>query len=120
MTDPASSNPAAQADAQPFVPVAPEPEPMPPTEPVVPGAVPPGTSRPRSSMWVNVALGLALAVAIGGVGFAAGRMTAPASAGGVGTGRFGNGQFPGGNFPGGAYFGPGDDGNGGGRGVFGG
>ena len=118
MTDPAPSTPAAQ----PFHPVAPEPEPMPPTEPVVPGAVKPGTSRPRGSMWVNVALGVALAVAIGGVGFAAGRMTAPAPA--AGAGRFGAGQFPGGNFPGGNFPGGGyfaENGNdGGARGFFGG
>lgn len=118
MSDPVSSTPA-QVDTQAFVPAAPEPDAMPATEPVVPGAVRPGTSRPRGSMWVNVALGLALAIAIGGVGFAAGRMTAPASAAGAGTGRFGTGQFPGGNFPGGAY--SGQNGNdGGARGFFGG
>jgi hypothetical protein len=64
--------------------------------PVVP------VKRPRSGqmLWVNVALGLALAVALGGVAFAAGRMTAPATAAalnGNGAGRFGNGgYFPGG------------------------
>jgi hypothetical protein len=48
---------------------------------------------------VNLVLGLAAIVAIGGVTFAAGRMTAPATAAvtnGNGNGRFGNGQFPGG------------------------
>lgn len=120
MTDPVPSSAAVQADTQPFVPVAPEPAAMPDptTEPVVPGKVTTGTNRPRGSMWVNVALGLALAVAVGGVGFAAGRMTAPAST--AGTGPFGAGQLPGGgNFPGGGYF-RGGNGDGAGRGTFGG
>ena len=118
MTDPAPSTPAADGSPT-FVPATPEPELV--TEPVVPGAVKPGTSRPRGSMWVNVALAVALAVAIGGVGFAAGRMTAPASTAGSGTGRFGTGTFPGGNLPGGGYFGDnGGTGGGGfgGRGFF--
>jgi len=123
VTDPASPNLNPGADTQPFVPAAPEPaapiaEPAAPiAEPVVPGAVTPGTARkPGSSMWVNAALALALAVALAGVGFAAGRMTAPTSAlgGNGGAGRFGNG-----NFPGGAYFQGGAGGaNAGGRGGF--
>jgi hypothetical protein len=134
MTDPINTS-----DTQPFEPVAPEPGPTPgptpapasapdsaqATERVAATGVKPGTSRPRGTMWVNVALGVALAVAIGGVGFAAGRMTAPATAAAAGTGRFGNGQFPGaGQFPGGGYFfqggnGGGGNGNGGLRGIFG-
>jgi hypothetical protein len=47
-------------------------------------------SRRRSVTLVNVALGLALAVAVGGVAFAAGRATAPAAT----RGAFANGQFP--------------------------
>jgi len=123
MTDPADTD----TDTQPVQPVAPEPQATPPvTEPVVPTGVKPGSNRPRSTMWVNAALGLALAIAIGGVGFAAGRMTAPATANAGGNGgRFGNGQFQGGGqFPGGYFFqgGPGGDGaggNGGLRGIFG-
>jgi hypothetical protein len=69
-----------------------------------------------SSRVVNLILGLAAIVAIGGLAFAAGRMTAPTTAAtngnGPGNGRFGNGQFPGGengvpgggNFTGGAGF----------------
>lgn len=56
-----------------------------------------------TAMWINAALGLALVVAVGGIAFAAGRMTAPATAatngGGNGlSGRTfqGNGYFPGG------------------------
>lgn len=118
MTESASAQPFP-ADTQPFVPVAPEPGPLPATEPVAPGAVTPGTSRPRSARWVTAALGLALAVAVGGVGFAAGRMTAPTTITAAGAGRFGAGQLPGGgNFPGAAYV-RGDDGDDGARGFFG-
>jgi hypothetical protein len=70
---------------QPFEPVAPEPEPTPepmaepadapPTAPAGATVKPSGTPR-----WLNLALGLAVVVAIGGVAFAAGRMTAPAAA----------------------------------------
>ena len=100
-----------QPTQPPFQPVPPEPSaplqtstPTPAQGPIVP------VKRPRSgqTLWINVALGLALAVALGGVAFAAGRMTAPdavAALNGNGTGRFGNGgYFPGGNggtFPGG-------------------
>ncbi|HEY2915661.1 MAG TPA: hypothetical protein VGI98_00455 [Candidatus Limnocylindrales bacterium] len=111
------TDPMTPGDTQPFQPVAPEP--------VVATGVKPGSSRPRGSMWVNVALGVALLIAIGGVGFAAGRMTAPATAAAGGNGRFGGGQFPGGQFPGGGYFFQGGGnggtgaGNGGLRGVFG-
>jgi hypothetical protein len=96
MTDPMPS------DSQPSQPVAPE------SEPAVVAAtstmMKPGSMRPRGSMWINVALGVALLIAIGGVGFAAGRMTAPAAAAADGNGRFGGGQFPGGYFRGGGYF----------------
>lgn len=95
-----------------FQPVQPEPSaplqassPMPAPGPVVP--VKP--ARKSQTLWINVALGLALAIALGGVAFAAGRMTAPAAVAalnGTGNGRFGNGgYFPGGGnggaFPGG-------------------
>jgi hypothetical protein len=91
-----------------------------PTEPVDPVPVQPvGSAQKRrqgGAAWLNAALGLALVVAVGGVAFAAGRMTAPAAAAGAralpGNGRTftGNGYFPGG--------GPGD--GQGGRGTFGG
>ena len=66
----------------------------------------PAPQKRGSARLINLALGGALVLAIGGVAFAAGRMTAPASAGTI-TG--GNG-FPGG-FPGGGGF----NGNGGPR-----
>jgi hypothetical protein len=141
VTDPLSTNPAVPApgpETEPFEPVPPEPvapEPATPEpatpEPVVSTGVKtaskPGSSQPRSSMWVNAALALALAVAIGGIGFAAGRMTAPVSAAGANGGngfRFGGGG-QGGYFPGGPGAFGGNGGNGanggaGGRGAFGG
>ncbi len=114
---------------QPFQPVAPEPGPIPdqisatpaepmaptPTEPV-PAARPKGKSG--TSGWINVLLGLAVAVAIGGVAFAAGRMTAPAAAAG-GFGRNVPGGFQGGGYFGRGYFGGAGDGQGG-RGLLGG
>jgi hypothetical protein len=80
---------------QPFQPVAPEPgsAPEPMSEPSAPSEAPPATAAsvpaPKAKgtpRWLNVALALAVAVAIGGVAFAAGRMTAPG-----GLARFGNG-----------------------------
>lgn len=111
------------SDTEPFRPVPPEPEPpaaAATAQPVVPSGV--RTRGGRSSMWVNVALAAAVAVAIGGIGFAAGRMTAPPAAagfggGGPGAGRFGNGEFGPGNFPGfGGGAGNGGNGIGGGNG----
>lgn len=71
---------------QPFQPVAPEPGP--PPEPAAPpeSTPAPGRKAMGTPRWLNVALALAVAVAIGGVAFAAGRMTAPA-----GFARLGNG-----------------------------
>jgi hypothetical protein len=73
-------------------------------------------AKSRGMSWINVALGIALAVAIGGVAFAAGRMTAPqtAAANGNPNGGF-RGQFGNGYFPGGGYFGGGNGGGGLGR-----
>lgn len=72
----------------------------------------PGPRPRRTVSWVNVALALAVLVAIGGVAFAAGRLTAPATAftgpdGFVGRNGFqGNGNAP--SFaPGQGGFGPG-------------
>jgi hypothetical protein len=67
-----------------------------PNQPVAPG-LPVVRAQPRKAggMWLNVVLGLAALVAVGGIAFAIGRNTAPAAAGG--------GNFPGGNFPGGNF-----------------
>lgn len=69
-----------------------------PMQPVWAGPVHGGTSGLSGigARWVSLALATAIAVAIGGIGFAAGRMTAPASVGGASGGRtFGGGQLPG-------------------------
>jgi hypothetical protein len=93
------------------------------TEPFVPAPTQPIPTAPLnpagrgSGMWINVALGLALVVAIGGVAFAAGRMTAPPAAAGF-SGASGR-TFQGGSFPGGGNGGTGGAG-GVGRGFFGG
>lgn len=109
---------------QPFEPAAPEPGPAPDAAPehIAPPTEPVAVAKPRKAGtpgWINVALGLAVAVAIGGVAFAAGRMTAPTAV--AANGFFGR-NAPGG-FQGGGYFGRGDfggpgDGQGG-RGLFG-
>jgi hypothetical protein len=106
---------------QPFQPVTPEPGPAPepgvaPTESVPPPARP--ARKSGTPGWINVLLGLAVVVAIGGVAFAAGRMTAPAAAANNGFGRNVPGGFQGGGYFGRGYFG--GPGNGqGGRGLFG-
>jgi hypothetical protein len=108
-------------ETQPIQPVEPEPAGM-PSPAVAPAAVAPAVAtdmpslppqpavetapapRPKGrgpAAWINVALGLALAVAIGGVAFAAGRMTAPASVSANG----GDGRIFSGNGPGGLQFG---------------
>lgn len=96
-----------------FQPVRPEPSAPLQTSSLTPAqgpVVPVKPPRGGQALWINVALGLALAVALGGVAFAAGRMTAPAAAAalnGTGNGRFGNGgYFPGGG-NGGAFAGGG-------------
>jgi hypothetical protein len=89
--NPAPTEPMA-ASSVPASPVAPAP---------VTAAPPPVIPRKKSSgggRWLNLVLGVAVAVAIAGVAFAVGRTTAPASAAtGAGRGGFG-GQFPGGSF----------------------
>ncbi len=79
------------------------PGPLPPTLTAV---APNPAEKPKGSgaRVLNVVLGVALVVAIGGLAFAVGRMTAPGSANAAGP--FGNGQVP--NFSG--------NGNGGGQG----
>lgn len=60
--------------------------------------------RARSSRVLNLALGVAVLVAIAGAAFAVGRGTAPVAAatGGRGGTAFGNGPFPSGGIPNGA------------------
>ncbi|MGZ8515383.1 MAG: DUF5666 domain-containing protein [Candidatus Limnocylindrales bacterium] len=72
-----------------------------PTQTVAPGT-PVVRVQPRkaSSLWLNVVLGLAALVAVGGIAFAIGRSTAPAATGGA---RAGNFAGLGGNFPGGSF-----------------
>jgi len=108
---------------QPFQPVAPEPEPArAPIDPVGAPTEPVPTARPKAKSgtpgWINVLLGLAVAVAIGGVAFAAGRMTAPTAAAANGFGRNVPGGFQGGGYFGRGYFGGPGEGQGG-RGLFG-
>jgi hypothetical protein len=122
---PAQPGQSVDPATQPFTPAAPEPGPF--EVPPQPVAVATPKRRGGSPGWLNVLLGLAVAVAIGGVAFAAGRMTAPATAS-VNAGNGGNGGrfFQGGNvpegFPGGGN--GGDDANRqgfpGARGAFGG
>lgn len=71
----------------PFQPVGPDP--LTSVDPIVP---PPVRSRGGSGMFVNVVLGIALVVAVGGVAFAVGRATAPAAAAAARTGFGANGQ----------------------------
>ena len=90
---------------EPIAPPAAAPSPPAPSQPVTP--VRPA-ARPRSGRILNAVLGVAVALAIGGVAFAAGRLTAPAAA----AGAFGNGGP-------GQFFGNGNgngNGNGGNRG----
>jgi hypothetical protein len=106
------SRPASPQPAEPFQPVAPEPAAV-PTTPVVPvpvsAAATPGPSRNTSSggRWLNLVLVIAAAVAVGGVAFAIGRSTAPASATIGGGPVFESGAFPGGSFVPGASGAPG-------------
>jgi len=94
-----------------FQPVAPQTAAV-PTTPIATApvtlAATPGPARKASSggRWLNVVLVVAAAVAIGGVAFAIGRGTAPASAS-TGNGRVFEGAFPGGSFVPGATGAPG-------------
>jgi hypothetical protein len=108
---PEATTPATWPATAPTTPLSAEPE------TTAPAAVT-SAARSRSSggRLLNIVLGVAIAVAIGGVAFAVGRTTAPASAATAGRGGFGA------NNPN-ASFGPrgsGAPGFGGGRGAFGG
>src|SRR5262245_47259470 len=96
---PSASTPAAAPNLAPPT----EPAPQPAVEPAPPATFPPSQSpaaarpaaRGGSGRILNIVLGIAVALAIGGVAFAAGRLTAPAPAsafGNRGPGQvFGNG-----------------------------
>jgi hypothetical protein len=110
---------------EPYAPVAPEPMTASsvPTAPVAAAPVTaapviaPAAKRRSGGGILNIVLVVAAAVAIGGVAFAVGRTTAPASATvGNGRGTFGGGAFAGGSF---APRASGQPGFGGGRGGFG-
>ena len=102
MTQP--SNPGQNPFAQP----EPGPAPVQPSsqaQPVVPSFIPPtvaaAVAKPPARKGASagtMAFVAAIVVAGAGLGFAGGRLTAPAAA----TGR-GNGNFPAGNFPGGSF-----------------
>lgn len=87
-----------------------------PNHPVAPQPVAVTRKASSGGRLLNVVLAVAVAVAIGGVAFAAGRSTAPVSAATGGRGALGGGAgFPGGSFAPGASGQPGQ-----GRGGFGG
>jgi hypothetical protein len=96
-------------------PVQPAPAVLPPTQPANPSQPPlepvrPIISAPRrssSGRWLNLLLGVAAAVAIGGIAFAVGRSTAPVATGGFGRGLGNGGVFAGGSFDPNASFAPG-------------
>lgn len=110
MSDPFASNSQAPVPSDP---AAPTPPPYPTTPAPVPTtAIPPAPAvRPvkKSNRGSSLLLGLAGIIAVAGIAFAAGRLTAPAAAAaggndGNGGGRFGgfpNGSFPPGGFRGG-------------------
>jgi hypothetical protein len=102
---PASADPSTSAAPEPFTPAPPEPAGI-ATSPVTPAA--PGAATPaipagrKTGRRLDAVLLLAAAVAIGGVAFAIGRGTAPASAAGTGQIITGGTGFPTGSFAPGA------------------
>ncbi|MGH9888252.1 MAG: hypothetical protein ACREBE_22150, partial [bacterium] len=76
----------------------------------------PARSRANAARLLNLALIGALVLAVAGVGFATGRMTAPAQAASIGTGRLGGDGFVRNGY---GQFGTGQFGNGGGQGPVG-
>ena len=83
---------------QPAAPASPTPAPFDRPTPLDP-VEPPVVRAKGGAMLVNVVLGLALVVAVGGVAFAAGRVTAPATAAGARTGPGQGGFVPGAGGP---------------------
>ncbi len=94
------------------------PDQSPPVFPVTTAGTRPIARTPQKkggSGWVNILLGVAVLVAVGGVAFAVGRTTAPAAASTTdGRGNFGGfpgaspgASFPAGGFPGGGFGGAG-------------
>ena len=75
---------------------------LPPVEPVQPVA-PAKPKSGSSGRWLNVLLGIALVFAVGGVAFAIGRTTAPASAATNGRGTLNGGFVGGGTGPNGSF-----------------
>ncbi len=111
MTDPTPQPPAQ--------PAPPSPVGTPPAEPQPTPVVPPPTAGARRRGWVDILLVIGAVVALAGIGFAVGRLTAPTSTGLGQRGQF-NGQFGGqGNGTGGNGQ-PGTTGQFGGRGFLGG
>ena len=101
----ATPAPITPGPTEPFTPVAPEPfavptGPVTASPPVKSPATPAAKRKGSGGGWLNVVLAIAVVVAIGGVAFAIGRSTAPASAvAGNGRGGFVNGAgVPGGSF----------------------
>jgi hypothetical protein len=114
-TDMSNENPETQPTwTDPTTPAA-------PTAPVAPAAPVVVAPSRGSGRWLNVLLGAAAILAVGGVAFAIGRSTAPAAAAGLGTFPGGpngvilspNGSFDPGAAPGGGAGGPGLFGSGG-------
>jgi hypothetical protein len=99
MEDPMDSNQEAPRPEEAIQPAPADPSPGAPNvgAPVGPGptAMPP--LKPRRNRWLDVALGLAAVVAVAGIAFAAGRLTAPQPTFGLGAnfGANGGGSAPG-------------------------
>jgi hypothetical protein len=116
--DPTQSTPVEPVWSAPAAPITPSSAAEPPNAVATPPALEPVRPiavvqrRSSSGRWLNVLLGIAAAVAIGGIAFAFGRSTAPATAAADGQ-RFRNGAvFPGGGLDPNASFAPGRGGNG--------
>jgi hypothetical protein len=116
--DPTQSTPVEPIWGAPAAPPANPVQPTPiaaATEPAL-EPVRPVLSAPRrssSGRWLNLLLGVAAAVAIGGVAFAVGRGTAPVAAAGLGRNLGNGGNFVGRSFDPNASFAPGRGTNGG-------
>lgn len=102
------------------------PQGVPPAQPMAPSFIPPtvltaatGPKPRKGSSTGTIAFGAAMVIAAAGLGFAGGRLTAPASAS-TGRANFANGGFAGGAFANGSFNpGGGTTGRGFGAGAFG-